>query len=171
MRILLAVLALITVASCATLSENECQSGDWFEIGKEDGARGRALDFIVQHAKACNEFGIAPQADPWRAGRVEGLKTYCTPRNAYNIGQRGRKLAPVCTGDNLRRLQALNARGIRWHRITREIRDVERDISSVNSELSELAADDPSRGLLLSERNLLRLDIITLRAERARHRF
>ena len=171
MRILAANLALLILASCATLTESQCQTDDWFEIGKSDGARGRPLDFIFEHAKACNEFGIAPKAEPWRAGRIEGLKTYCTPRNAYNIGQRGQKLSPVCTGDNLSRLQTANMRGIRWHRVSREIRDVERDIREINAALSELASDDPARVSLVSERSFLRLDILTLRAEQARYRF
>ena len=171
MRIILACLALLIIASCATLTESECQTDDWFEIGKSDGERGRSLDFIFEHAKACNEFGIAPKADPWRAGRIEGLKAYCTPRNAYSVGQRGQKLSPVCTGDNIHRLEAANMRGIRWHRVSREIRDLERDIREINAALSELASDDPARVSLVSERSFLRLDVLTLRAEQVRYRF
>lgn len=171
MRILLTSLALLILASCATLTESECQTDNWFEIGKSDGERGRSLDFIFEHAKACNEFGVAPKAEPWRAGRIEGLKTYCTPRNAYDVGQRGQKLSPVCTGDNLQRLEAANTRGIRWHRISREIRDVERDIREINAVLSDLPSDDPARASLVAERSFLRLDILTLRARQDRYRF
>jgi len=171
MRIILSCLALLILAACATLTESECQTDNWFEIGKSDGARGRSLDFIFEHAKACNEFGIAPKAEPWRAGRIEGLKTYCTPRNAYNVGQRGQKLSPVCSGDNLPRLEAANARGIGWHRINREIPDVECDIREINAILSDLPNDDPARAAFVSERSFLRLDILTLRVQQARYRF
>ena len=54
--------ALALLAACATLNEDQCRAGNWYDIGVRDGANGRSLDFILQHAKACNEFGIAPKA-------------------------------------------------------------------------------------------------------------
>lgn len=170
MKIAFSLLVLLVLASCATLSETECQSGDWFGIGKEDGTRGRAADFILQHAKACNEFGVAPKAGPWRKGRVEGLKLYCTPRNAYKVGSRGQRLSPVCSGD-VSPLEQANFRGRQWHDIGREINSIEREIQDINAELANLAADDPARASLVSERSFLRLDLLGLRAERARYRF
>ena len=170
MKQTLMLLALLALPACATLSETECQTGDWFGIGKSDGAAGRGPDHIFKHAEACNEFGIAPKAGPWREGRAEGLKLYCTPENAYRIGSRGQRLADVCERD-LQSLRAANAKGRKWYDIGREIDRAERDIRDITARLAELPPDDPTRSSLASERSFLRLDILTLRAERSRYRF
>lgn len=31
-------------AGCATLDKDECRTADWYAIGLEDGARGRAIE-------------------------------------------------------------------------------------------------------------------------------
>lgn len=163
MRYVLLFAALALLSACATLSEDQCRAGNWYDIGVRDGANGRSPDFIFEHAEACNEFGIAPKAAPWREGRKEGLKQYCTTRNAYRIGQRGQHLNAVCRGDTSR-LEAANYRGMRWHDLEQRIRDAESDIAQINSDLAAMAADDPRRGRLISERSLLRLDILQYRA-------
>ncbi len=166
-----ALVLLLPLAACATLSESECRSANWYDIGVKDGANGRADDFILQHAKACNEHGVIPVAKPWREGRQEGLKRYCTPRNAYEVGKRGASLSPVCPAANLGMLYAANDRGKDWHRIGREISDVEREIRDINSRLADLPADDPARASLMSQRSFLRLDLLTLRTQRLRYRY
>ena len=164
MRYLVLLPALALLAACATLNEDQCRAGNWYEIGINDGAKGRSSDFIFQHAKACNEFGIAPKAAPWREGRNEGLKQYCTPTNAYRIGQRGQHLNPVCTGDKLSRLLRANDRGLQWFHIESEIRQTRAEIQTINTELATMAVDDPGRGHLISQRGFLRLRITRLRA-------
>ena len=170
MRYLFIFAALALLSACATLSEDQCRAGNWYDIGVRDGAKGRDSDFIFEHARACNEFGVAPRAAPWREGREEGLKQYCTARNAYRIGQRGQSLNPVCPGDTSR-LEAANNRGQRWYDLERQIRDAEREIAEINNRLATLPADDPSRTSLISQRSFLRLDILTYRARQGRYRF
>lgn len=169
MRYALSLAALLFLSACATLSENECRAGDWYSIGRQDGADGRREDFILQHAKACNEFGVRPNKTEWLRGRAEGLKLYCTPAKAFEEGRRGKILSPVCPAASLATLQRANERGLRLNRIEQEIREIENEIRSINSELASLPADDPSRGSLISERSFLRLELLTLRTERARY--
>ena len=66
-------------------------------------------------------------------------------------------------------LQAANQTGLRVNRIEQEIREIENDIRAINAEIASLAADDPARGALVSERSFLRLDLLRLRSERARY--
>ncbi len=169
MRILLLSAPLLLLAACATLSENECRAGNWRAIGKEDGANGRTEDFILQHAKACNEFGIRPNKTEWLKGRAEGLPLYCTPGNAFREGRRGQHLSPVCPAQAQATLIRANERGLRVNRIEQEMREIENRIRSINSEIARLPAGDPERSSLASERSFLRLDLLHLRAERARY--
>lgn len=168
MRNCLLIAPLLLIAACATLSEDQCRAGDWYAIGKNDGADGRKLNFVEQHAEACGEFGIDPDRKTWARGRADGLPLYCTPANAFDVGRGGKILSDVCPTRDLATLQRANEQGLRLNRIELEIREIEGDIRSINSELARLPATDPSRGALISERSFLRLDLLTLRAERAR---
>ncbi len=169
MRYLLLTAPFLLLAACATLSENECRAGDWYAIGKEDGAEGRRDNFILQHAKACNEFGIRPNKTEWLKGRAAGLPLYCTPGKAFDVGRRGRHLSPVCPASQLATLERANQRGLRVNRIEQEIREIESDIRAINSEIASLPPGDPQRASLAADRSFLRLDLLSLRTERARY--
>lgn len=168
MRIFLLCLPFLALAACASLSEDECRAGNWYGIGKEDGANGRQSSFVEQHSKACADFGIAPDRKAWARGRADGLPLYCTPRRAFEEGRRGKHLSPVCPASQLAELERANDKGLRLNRIELEIREIEGDIRDINSELARLPAGDPSRASLISERSFLRLELLTLRTERAR---
>jgi len=162
---------LLILASCASLSENTCRGGDWREIGFQDGTRGKSPDQIFRHARACNDFGIAPNKTLWEAGRIEGLKLYCTPRNAYEEGADGDRLRPVCPIEDRPPLLAENERGLSWYRLDREIDKTERRISRIGSLIRDLPDTDPARPTLTAERLLLRLEVSRLRAQRNRFRY
>lgn len=169
MRFLLFSASFLILAACATLSENECRAGDWRTIGQKDGANGRTEDFILQHAKACNEFGILPNKTEWLAGRAEGLPLYCTTSNAFREGRRGKHLSPVCPAAQRATLVSANERGLRVNRIEQEMREIENRIRRINSAIASLPPGDPGRSSLASERSFLRLELLTLRTERAQY--
>lgn len=86
----------IVLASCQTMSKEECAVADWHIVGETDGAAGRASDYILKHAKACQRVGIVPDQSAWLAGRETGLIRYCTPQNGVRIGTEGQSYANVC---------------------------------------------------------------------------
>lgn len=167
----IAALSLLTLAACASLSEDTCRAGDWEQIGFEDGTRGAGPDEILRHARACNDYSIAPNKTLWDKGRTQGLKLYCTPRVAYEEGADGDRLRPVCPLEDRPPLLHQNERGLAWYRLGRDIDQAENRISRINAHMRELAVDDPTRATLTAERLLLRLEISRLRAERLRYRY
>lgn len=169
--LILFLLALPILAACASLSEDECRAGDWVEIGREDGADGRRAEFIRTHAKACAEYGIRPDVTAWEKGRQEGLKLYCTPRRAWEVGTRGQSLSPVCPAELMPALTRANDRGYDLWEVERRIDDTEREIREIRTLLSKLPPDDPARSRYLSELTFLDLRLLRLRAERSRLRF
>ncbi|WP_317205665.1 DUF2799 domain-containing protein [Janthinobacterium sp.] len=93
---LLAALAL-ALGGCASLSKDQCLSGDWRQIGFNDGLKGYASEELDKHAKACAEYGVQPQFDQYHEGRSRGLLNYCQPDSAFNQGRAGnRPNAPAC---------------------------------------------------------------------------
>lgn len=167
----LALALFLPLAACATLSEDQCRAADWEAIGRADGANGRQPDWIEKHARACNQYGIAPVRATWERGRQQGLPLYCTPARAWEEGADGKRLSPVCPAEDHFRLARANQRGLTWHRIEQDINEAEREISRINAELSDLPKGDPLRSALISERSSYRLEILTLRAERGLYRY
>ncbi len=87
---------MLFLGACASLTQEQCQNGDWRGIGYSDGVNGRLESYISRHFDACSEAGIVPDTAAWMAGRTQGLTLYCTPQNAYSIGRAGREINPVC---------------------------------------------------------------------------
>lgn len=91
--------AALLTGSCATLSEDQCLAGDWSGIGYADGAAGRGPDRLGEHAEACAEYGVVPDADLYYASRERGLYVYCTPNNGFYVGRNGNSYGGVCPAD------------------------------------------------------------------------
>lgn len=160
------VIFMLSLAGCATLSEEECLAGDWVSIGAADGAAGRMETVLSEHAKACGEVGVAPDEAAWRRGYEDGLIRYCTPQNAYEQGRMGQSLRPVCPSGNAAALQEANWTGRRYYDIGQDIADVERQLSDIRVAMAGLAADAPNRAILSADYSRLSLELTMLRTQR-----
>lgn len=161
----LALAACLGVASCATLSEEQCLDANWYEIGQRDGSLGRPSDFVEQHREACADVGVVPDVARWTQGRAVGLRSYCTPENAYWLGRQGRLVAPVCS-TNLDELDAANRQGRRFFEIRLDINELERRLYDINSEIARLSPSDAGAFARLSaeqSRIYLRLNMLRAR--------
>ena len=76
---------LALLAGCASLDKDECRTADWYAVGLEDGARGRALDRLGDHRRACAEHGVTPHTERYLAGRSEGLRSFCTYERGFGM--------------------------------------------------------------------------------------
>ena len=79
----------LLLASCASLSPEQCQNPDWRQIGYADGANGLPGSRIQDHASACAKIGDKPDMETYLSGRMEGLVSYCQPENGFDVGRRG----------------------------------------------------------------------------------
>src|SRR5258708_36199268 len=87
---------LFLVVGRASLDKNECLHADWYAIGLEDGARGRALERLGDHRRACAKHSVTPEAARCMSGRSEGLKSFCTYERGYSEGRGGNAYAAAC---------------------------------------------------------------------------
>ena len=97
--ILAATLAL-GFSGCASMSGDECLTSDWQMIGFEDGSRGYGSERLGEHRKACAKHGVTPDLTAYRQGREEGLRDFCQPARAYNLGSRGGRYNGVCPAES-----------------------------------------------------------------------
>lgn len=86
----------VALSGCATLSEAECVAGDWYGIGRSDGAQGRSYNRLGEHIEACQSHGITPDHALYEEGRQQGLLSFCTPQSGFRRGRLGGGYAGVC---------------------------------------------------------------------------
>lgn len=102
-------LALSLLSGCATtpsLSPEQCQAGNWQQIGYADGMVGRSGAYFAKHLENCTPIpGSAPNRMLWEQGRQEGLKEFCTELNAYKLGREGYGWQPVCPLEGIEKLE------------------------------------------------------------------
>ena len=94
-----AAAALMVLASCATLNEDQCRTVQWFDLGQQDGAAGRAGNHVEQHRRACAEHNLPVDDQQWRVGWDQGIRLYCTPENGLLQGRQGSYYANSCPAD------------------------------------------------------------------------
>lgn len=97
-KLILGITVLAAVLSgCESMSPSECATANWRERGVQDGNRG-ATDQAADYHKSCTKAGVQMDVASYRAGRAQGLQSYCRLGNAINEGQAGRSYYDVCPG-------------------------------------------------------------------------
>jgi hypothetical protein len=91
-----ALLGLLMLGSCQTMSAEECASADWRTIGREDGAAGAALSKFSDREQSCAKKGFTADMAAYRIGREAGLAEFCQPQSGWQAGLAGYAYAGVC---------------------------------------------------------------------------
>ena len=90
------LLLLLLLSNCAVMNESECVAADWRTVGMEEGLKGKSALTIGGYRKACAEYGITPDLHAYQTGHLQGLKQYCSPQKAYQMGTHGQTLPNIC---------------------------------------------------------------------------
>lgn len=151
---MLVVLAIgLAASACQSVSEEQCQSADWQQVGYGDGLQGAPIEQLEVHREACVRHGVAPQREQYLRGREQGLVLYCEPDSGFHRGREGMAYFGVCSsaqeaeflhayrqgrllGDHERELTAL--RGIK--------RSLESEIRNIDKRSDNRFFADLSRG-------------------------
>ena len=123
------VLFPLFLAGCASMDRGECQNANWYAIGLEDGARGQPLERLGTHRRACAEYGVAPDAERYVAGRNEGLKSFCTYERGFSQGRGGNAYSVACPANLAAAFQSGYQRGRELYDLHRQLDDVQKQIA------------------------------------------
>ena len=115
------------LSGCASLSKDQCLSGNWNDIGYRDGRQGYKSISLDAHAKSCAEYGVRPNREQYKQGYNKGIATYCSPSNGRHVGEAGRYYHHVCPAN-------LEAEFLRQYSYGKEIHDVKAKIDTAQSE-------------------------------------
>lgn len=155
-------LGLLVLSGCASLSQEECQTGDWHGIGYRDGLQGKNESYLAEHQKACSEYQVSLNLEQYLQGREKGLQSYCQPENATRLGRNGATYHYVCP-------KSLEASFLDYYQSGREyylqkqrVRSVERDIAQykrqkkkISEQIIEKEVRLVSEGITSAERRKL----------------
>lgn len=177
----LALLCLLALGGCATLTADQCKVADWRALGVQDGALGHGESRFLTYAKDCAAADVTPDRLAWEAGRQEGLLQFCTPEGAYAAGVDGRPFRGRCAPETPEQLAALE-KGQTFHAISQEIDFLRIEILELRQEIRDIHYDSNRHrssltfagirsGALYGEIARLRHQIDHLRAEREAYRF
>ena len=92
----LALAALLAQSCASVMTEEECLSADWREVGRNDGLYGQPGEKFEERAERCQKFGVVADFDAYAIGREAGLASYCTPLSGFEEGRSGRRYQNVC---------------------------------------------------------------------------
>ena len=94
-KTLLGLAVVLGLQGCASISEEECRLGDWYQHGLKDGQNGNT-NRAASYADDCKEYNVSVDTKLYNEGRNEGLKSYCTYENGSYIGESGGSYNNVC---------------------------------------------------------------------------
>lgn len=136
-----ALLVIVLLPGCATLSESQCAANDWQTVGYSDGASGQDSSRLLKHQNACMKHGVTPDRVAYMAGWEEGVVRYCTPDNGFQQGQRGSSYRNVCPSDLEPGFHDAYLAGRELYVAQAEITQMQRSIASKSRQLKEVAHD------------------------------
>jgi hypothetical protein len=133
--------SLLILSGCSgrgTVSENQCTAGDWQTLGYRDGVNGHRSSRLLEHQDACVRHGIVPDRDDYMAGWEQGVREYCTPNNAFDVGERGWGHDNVCPADQRTDFLAAYREGRSLYLARVEVANLERELDYKTARLGEL---------------------------------
>lgn len=158
-----ALVLVLALAGCATLSEDECRTRDWYGIGFTDGLNGHPLTRLAEHQKACAEYAITIDRAQFLRGRDDGLRRYCVPDNGYLQGRAGATYHGVCEGPDAEVFRNRYLQGRHIWESERRLSEIEDQIDEVSTQLQEPKRTRDERAALVDSLRRLEQERVLLR--------
>ncbi|WP_051241610.1 DUF2799 domain-containing protein [Stappia stellulata] len=91
--------AAVLLASCATVSREQCEAGDWPAIGKAHALQGFPESRLQKVVEDCGRHSVTVDTDAYMQGWSTGVRAYCTPRRGFEDGRTGNRPSFSCPAD------------------------------------------------------------------------
>ncbi len=97
LRTLVAFIMMAVLSACVQhLTQEQCQSMNWYQLGYSQGTQGQPLGSLQQDIEDCAQFKITPDYNAYQNGYNAGVKVFCTPTTAYHVGSEGQPYPTIC---------------------------------------------------------------------------
>jgi hypothetical protein len=158
------------LASCETMSAEECAAADWRALGFTDASTGGA-DRFGSRAESCGEKGVTADGGAYAAGFSEGMYQFCQPAAAFNFALRGNSFNGSCPAELQGNFYAAYGDGRRIYEARSELDSARSRLSAIDPRLDDIDDDirekiEAQRGQPQDVRERLQREIADLRDER-----
>lgn len=127
---------LLSLASCHSMSKEECRVADWKVVGDTDGAAGHnPQERFADHVKSCARIGITPDQTKWYEGYQAGVTRYCTPLSGAMNGEAGNAYHNACPPQLEQEFMRGYSLGKRVYDLRSRINSLQSDIAYKESEI------------------------------------
>lgn len=172
------IFTLCTLSGCAVMDKQECESADWYLLGLGDGNSGKPLAQLTERNEACASYGFSANRGEYLRGRLDGLRTYCTPQKGYQAGVGGSHYHGVCNAQSEPTFLVAYRQGKALYEKKRAVRDwdnkirrLEREIIRKKEERDKIESDLIGASTAEARaRLLLRLKTTNQRISEAQHK-
>lgn len=159
------------LASCETMSAEECQAADWQQIGYTDAAN-NGSDAFQSRAQSCQRKGFTADGDAYANGFGRGMRAFCTPERGFSTARYGRSFTGQCPDDLAGGFNEGFADGQRAHAAIAAVDEVRSKISEAEGRRERIDHDtretqrDLNAATTDDDRNRLRRRLDDLRRDR-----
>ncbi|GGD18750.1 hypothetical protein GCM10011342_29320 [Aquisalinus flavus] len=129
------------LSACVSMSEDDCLSANWAAIGANDGVNGAAYSTLETRINQCREYGVEANLTAYNRGYEDGLRTYCTPRNGFEVGSRGSSYNNVCPVELEPEFLAGYNEGRELYRLESNLRSAESALNSLYAQIDDKEDD------------------------------
>lgn len=93
-----ALVLLLSLSSCQTITKFKCNTKNWSNVGQKDGASGKVAEKTFrQYYDECSASGAEIDESTYMAGHQKGLTTFCTMENGVAQARDGYENQKLCT--------------------------------------------------------------------------
>lgn len=166
-----ALAGLGALASCETMSAEECVAADWRSLGYQDAERSGS-DRFQDRAESCAESGIVADEAAYQRGFFDGMYAFCRPERGFEFARNGGSFSGQCPAELESDFRYAYADGRRVHEVMSQLESARSAISGAESQRRQIDEDlrDRERALAAAatddERQRWRNAIAQLHRER-----
>lgn len=177
-RVVWLSVSLLTLSACSSISKEECQIGDWYSLGVNDGKAGELSSKFRDYQKDCGKHGVAPDFKAYTEGHSQGLVFYCDFPHGEAHGRSGADYNTACTGKLEPAFRSGYQQGHRWYLAKKRVDDIASALSSLqyrieqtkdeiyrNNQQIVVSGNSQDRAALLYRTDRLRADLEQYSAE------
>lgn len=144
-----AVCTLLLSIGCSSTSEI-CQETDWYEHGRQTGARGEQAQYDSLRVQ-CKNTQPSEVTDAYRNGYNAGQAEYCTLDNAFFLGRSGKTYHFICPESIETAFLKRYTHGKKAYELEQANRMIDRQINDIFARLREHELDQVKKKLLNSQ--------------------